>query len=741
MSAQIGKSAQRLDVLSKVTGEATYASDINYPDQAYLKILFAGRPHARIHSIDTCKAEALKGVLAVFTAKDVPVNEYGYIIPDNQPVLCGPGSNNPAADCVRFVGDQVAVVVAESNEIAAQARELIEVVYEDLPVVSDVENAMQPDATLVHPDLGSNILNQHKIITGDVDAGFAMADVIVEGEYHTPAQEHAYLETEAGVAYIDEEERVTIETGGQWAHKDRTQVAHALNLPEDQIRVIYPFIGGAFGGREDISVQIVLALAAMRLNERGIHRPVKIIWSREESIIGHGKRHPYQIKTKWGATKEGKITAAQVMLISDGGAYECTSRIVAAVAILNCTGPYEIPNVRVDSYEVYTNNVPKAAFRGFGGPQGVFAAESQVSKLAEALGMDPVEFRMRNLAKEGSLQTVGAPYPPGITIREVTEQCALAAGWQKTDQGWQREPDQNNNDPDQPHIKRGFGLACSHKNVGFSHGIQENAWVTMELFGDEEIEKVILKHTSTEVGQGTYTAIAQMTAHVLNVPLDIVEVTHPDTTVSNDTGSVSASRMTFMVGNAIKEAGELALQKWQDEERPVILEHQYLAPPTTPADAETGHCDPMVSYAYTSEAVEVEVDTETGQVRLVKVICANDVGKAINPQQVEGQLEGGLVQAAGYTMLENFVEKDGYVLTPNFSTYLIPTVLDIPDEIENIVLEYPDPRGPWGARGVGEMPFLPFAPAVTAAVHAATGVWLDEFPLTPERVLEGLGNL
>jgi CO/xanthine dehydrogenase Mo-binding subunit len=282
----IGKSIQRIDALGKVTGETLYPGDINLPDQAYVKILFAQHPHAIIRSIDTSTADALAGVIATFTAKDVPVNEYGLIIND-QPVLCGPGSSKPYADRVRFIGDQVAVVVAETEEIAARGRDLIKVDYEDLPVVTNVQNAMNDDAVLLHPDRGSNIFCNYRIRKGDVEVAFSKADIIVEGEYHTPGQEHAYLQPEAGVGYIDDEGRITVQVAGQWTHEDQQQIAHALNLPSEQVRVVYPAIGGAFGGREDMSVQIILALAVWRLHQRGIERPVKIIWTREESIIGH----------------------------------------------------------------------------------------------------------------------------------------------------------------------------------------------------------------------------------------------------------------------------------------------------------------------------------------------------------------------------------------------------------------------------------------------------------------------
>ncbi len=737
----LGQSVKRTDAEAKVKGEALYPGDINLPNQAYMKILFAGRPHAIVRAIDTSKAEALEGVIAVFTAKDVPLNEYGLGVRD-QPVLCGPGSNKPYADRVRFVGDQVALVVAETEAIAARGRDLIRVDYEDLPVVTDPRQAMQPDAPLLHPELESNIFTHYRIRKGDVNTAFDQAEVIVEGEYRTPAQEHAYLQPEAGLGYIDEEGRVTVVVAGQWVHEDQEQVAHALGLPLDKVRIIYPAIGGAFGGREDMSVQIVLALAAWRLAQRGIQRPVKIVWSREESIIGHHKRHPYFIRARWGATRQGKVIAAEVELVADGGAYVYTSPKVLGNATLMCTGPYEIPNVWVDSYAVYTNNLPTGAFRGFGGPQGAFAAEMQMNRLAEALGMDPVEIRMRNVLREGALLSVGTPLPKGVSIPRVIEACAERSGWQKGESGWQRlkktEPGVK---PKKKHLVRGTGFACAFKNVGFSFGYQENSWATVELHGGAEIEKAVVYHAGADVGQGAHTVFAQMAAEALNLPLEKIQVVVSDTAVTDNSGSASASRMTFMAGNAIKGACEAALEKWREEDRPAIARYQYLAPKTTPFDPETGRATPNFAYGYVAQTVTVEVDTETGHVRIVDVVSADDVGKALNPQQVRGQIEGAVVQAGGYAILENFIQKDGYVQTQHLSTYLIPTVLDIPEKVDSLILEYPDPIGPWGARGMAEMPFLPLAPAVIAAVHDATGVRFNEFPLTPERVLRGLGKL
>lgn len=733
----VGRRVVRVDAIGKVTGQAQYPGDINLPNQSYMKVLFSDRPHAIVKTIDISEAETLPGVLAILTAKDVPNNEYGLISPD-QPVLCGPGSKKPFADRVRTVADQLALVIAESEQVAQQAVKLIHVEYEDLPVITDPVLATAENAVQLHPDHGSNIFCKFRIRKGDWEDAFRKAEVVVEDEYFTPAQEHAYLQPEAGLGYIDEEGRVTVIVGGQWTHEDQEQIAHSLELPLEQVRVIYPAIGGAFGGREDMSVQIILALATWRLSQRGIHRPVKIIWSREESIIGHHKRHPYIVRIKLGANRDGKLLAAQAEIIADGGAYMYTSTKVLGNATLLVTGPYNIPNVRVDSLAVYTNNIPNGAFRGFGGPQVCFGIESSMNKLAEKIGIDPVELRMRNLIQEGDLLSVGTPLPKGVTIQPVLERCAKAAGWVKSRKGWEFFGSRVQTDKEKPHILQGVGISCGYKNVGFSFGAPEKCTATIEIHGGSEIEKVVLRHAGAEVGQGSHTAFAQMTAQALNIPIEKVHLIVSDTAETSNSGSVSASRMTFMAGNSIRGAAKLALEKWEAEERPAIATFEYRPPETTPYDPETGKSEPNFAYGYVAEAVVAEVDTETGQIRLKKIICVDDVGQAINPQQVEGQIEGALVQAAGYAILENFIQKDGYVVTKTLSTYLIPTVLDIPEIVEPIILEYPDPIGPFGARGMGEMPYLPLVPAITDAVHAATGIWFDEFPLIPERVFRAI---
>jgi CO/xanthine dehydrogenase Mo-binding subunit len=734
----IGKSIPRVDARGKVTGETPYSGDLSMPGMLHMKMLFAGRPHARIKSITTDKAEAAPGVMAVYTAKDIPVNEHGLQWQD-QPTLCGPSLTpsspdgrgaKPGADVVRYVGDQVAVVVAASETEAAAAVRLIEVEYEDLPVVDDPLKAMKPDSPRIHEEIGdSNICVHYKIRKGNVDEAFAKADVIVESEYRTPVQEHAYLQPEAGLAYIDEEARITIACGGQWTHEDQEQVAHSLGLPNERIRVVYPAVGGAFGGREDMSVQIVLALATWKLQ-----RPVKIVWSRQESILGHGKRHAVILRAKWGATKDGKVIAVENEIIGDGGAYMYTSNKVLGNSAITSTGAYNIPNVKTDVYGVYTNNVPGAAFRGFGAPQALFMAETQMNKLAEKLGMDPVEFRLLNALKDGDLMGVGTPSPSPVSVTECIHAAALRFAW--NDAGRRMKDEKLPS-----HIKRGEGFAAGFKNIGFSFGYQENCWAKIEIHGNSEIDKVILHHASAEVGQGTHTVMMQMAAEAVGVPFEKVQLISSDSASMGSSGSASASRMTFMSGNAIRGAAEAALRKWMAEERPAIADFKYLAPRTTAFDDETGFSTPNFAYAFVAQAIELEVDTETGHLRILRVISADDVGKPINPALVEGQVEGAVVQAQGYAVLEDYKTKDGRVLTDQFSTYLIPTIWDIPEQVETVFLEVPDPNGPWGARGVGELPFLPVAPAIAAAIHDATGVWINEFPFTPERVLRALGKI
>ena len=728
-TAVIGEPLKRIDARGKVTGETLYPGDIDIDGQLWMRIKFSERAHARVLGVDASAAEALPGVIRVFTSQDVPANEYGLVMKD-QPVLCGPGGDKAGTDVVRCYMDMVATVVAETDVIARQALELIDVSYEDLSAVFDPEEAMAASAPLLHADSPGNLVARYRIRKGDMATGWEAADVFVEAEYETTWQEHAYLQPEAGLAYIDDKDRVAVVVAGQWTHEDQEQICHALNLPPEQVRVIYPAIGGAFGGREDMSVQIILALAVWQLRQ-----PVKIQWNREESILYHHKRHPIKVRTKWGANKDGLLTAVSAEIIGDAGAYNYTSNKVLGNAQLTVSGPYEIANIHVDTYAVYTNNIPSGAFRGFGAPQALFAAEGQMNRLAAALNMDPLEIRLKNCIREGSIGPVDTPFPAGVTMPQVFAACGRESWWKRTGAGWQlQSPDQ----PNDPSKRRGRGMAGGFKNVGFSFGFPEHCWAGIELQGSVEVEKVILYHAGADVGQGAHTVLSQMAADAIGVSFEQVEIVASDTASSGSSGSASASRLSFMSGNAIRGAAEIALRKWQDEERPARGEYMYHPPTTTPFHPETGKSVPNFAYGYVADAVEVEVDIETGQVQLLDVVCANDVGKVINPQQLEGQIEGAIVQAQGYALMEYLVSRDGVILNPYLSTYLIPTSLDVPPRVKSVVLEYPDPIGPWGARGMAEMPFLPLAPAISAAIFDATGVWMDSQPFSAQKVVKAL---
>lgn len=731
----LGTSIPRIDARAKVTGEARYAGDIDLPGQLWMKVLFADRPHAVVKRVDTTRAREAQGVVAVFTAADVPVNEYGLNVFDN-PVLCGPDAradtehfSREAQGIVRWIGDKIALVVAETERQAEHARDLIEVEYEDLAAVFDPRTAMREGAPVLHAAHPDNILRHYRVRKGeDVEQALASADVVVEDTYYTPMQEHVFLQPEAGIGYIDEEGRVTVVAAGQWTWEDQHQIAHALDLPPDKVRVIYPAIGGAFGGREDETVQIILALAVQRLG-----RPVKIIWSRNESIKYHSKRHQMFFRARTGAKRDGTLVAASVEAIADAGAYAYTSTKVTFNTTLTCTGPYRIPNVAVDTYAVYTNNVPQAAFRGFGAPQGHFVAESQMNKLAEKLGIDPLELRVKNLLRTGDELVTREPLSGGpVSLVEVTQECARRFGWNDGTGGG--DADWGAAGP----LRRGRGLASGFKNIGFSIGYQENSWGAVELRGTAEIEEAVVYHAGADCGQGAHSAFVQIAAEALGVPLERVKLVASDTATTDNSGSASASRLTTMASRAIGGAAEAALVKWRNEERPARGEYVYLAPKTEMIDDHDGHGQSNFLYGYVAQAVEVEVDTETGQVRVLRVTSAHDVGRAVNPQQIEGQIEGGVVQALGYTITENFVTREGQPLTSYLNNYLMPGVYDIPEKVDPVILEFPSEVGAFGIRGMAEMPYIPFAPAVVAAVHDATGVWFNELPLTPWRVLDGI---
>ena len=738
----VGASANRFDAAGKVTGATRYAGDDVPADVLFAVTVFSGQPHARMTAMDISAAEAAPGVVTIVTAADVPVNEYGLTMFD-QPVLLGlEHTGHSAVDPTisRWEADHVAVIVAESDEQARHAATLLDIEWEPLPIVENVAQA-RTDDTLVHGELASNSYHQLKIRKGDMAAGWADAEVVVEGTYELPHQEHAFLQTESATAWV-EDGVVTVETGGQWAWEDQQQVAHALDVDPAQVRIVYSAIGGAFGGKEDMSLQIVLALAARKVHALGIDRPVHCTWSREESIVGHHKRHRATIHAKLGATANGTITAVEAEVLLDAGAYNYTSNKVLGNAHLSVAGPYEVPNAHIDSTAIYTNTVPGGAFRGFGGPQGAFVAEMQMNKLAEALGMDAVEVRRKNALVEGSLGLTQAVMPEGVTICDVIDTCAERAQMQGDMFPAKPFAPVATLPPADDDVRRGRGFASGFKNVGFSFGFPERCEAEIHLHGPDDAEapeSADFYHGAAEVGQGAHQALRQMVADATGVPIENVRGHFSDTSApAADSGSVSASRMTFMAGNSVLGAAEEAEKAWRDGQRPAIGTFRYTPPPTEALDPDTGAGQPNFCYGYMAQAVEVSVDLGTGHIRVDRVTSVHDVGKAINPQLVRGQIEGAIVQAHGYVLSENLVVEDGRIVNPRFSGYLIPGIGDVPEHVESVVLELGDPLGPWGARGVAEMPYISYAPAVIAAVHDATGIWFDEFPLTPSRVLAAI---
>ncbi len=713
----IGKSEPRPDARDKVTGAARYPADLVRPEMVQLEVVFSQRAHARIVRIETGAALRVPGVLAVFTAQDVPYNRYGLVVED-QPVLCD--------RVVRYFGDRVALVAAQTAQAARTAAALVAVEYEDLPVVSDARAAMESDSVRVHRNRESNVLEHVRICKGNVDAAFETAEIVIEGEFETSWQEHAYLQPDAGIAYY-EGDCLVIETAGQWLHEDRKQLSKILNLPEDAVVVRYAKIGGAFGGREDLSVQPLLALATWKLK-----RPTALVWNRETSIVAHNKRHPYSIRSKWAADREGRIVAAQTTLVADGGAYASTSAEVLKGATLFASGCYDIPNVSSNGYVVYTNNVPCGAFRGFGSPQAQFAAESMVTRLAQRLNLDPIEFRRRNMYREGSIEPTGHSLPPGVSALAVLDRCVEEAK-KRFGYGAHRS-----NGRALGHLRRGIGIASGFKNVGYSFGFPEQATATVELFGERSIDRATLRIGAADVGQGAHLILRQICAESLSVDLERVSIVAEDSAKSPDAGSASASRMTLMGGRAVTDAARAALAKFPGPDARATV--QYRPPRTTPLDPVTTTGHPNYCYGYVSQAVEVEVNILTGQLRILRIISAHDVGRAINPQQIEGQIEGCLAQAVGYVVTEHLQVREGKILTPYFSTYLLPTTLDMPTDVHSVLLELADPNGPFGARGVAEMPLIPFGAAVACAIHEATGAWISQLPMTPERVLTALAR-
>jgi len=747
----VGKRVKRVDVLEKVTGKALFADDLRFEDMLYAKVLRSPLPHARIRRVDTSLAEALRGVRAVLTARDIPGESTIGILGDpfrDQPVL--------ADEKVRFVGDPIAIVAADSPKIAEEASKLIQVEYEELKPVFDPVEAMREDAPRVHE--GGNIAGHRKIRRGDVEEGFAQADVIIEGTYKTPFQEHAHLEPEAGVARVDEKGNVTVWACTQFPSNVREEIARCLGLSLNKVRVIQTVTGGGFGAKLDISVHCHIALLALKTG-----RPVKLVYTRPESIMTSTKRHPFIIKYKTGATREGKLLVVEIEIIGDTGAYASYGPAVLTRAAVHATGPYNVPNVKIDAYTVYTNNPICGAMRGFGVPQIAIAHETQMDNLAEKLGMDPIEIRLKNAFDLGSRTATGQLLAHSVGIKKTLQEA------QKIAKEWRRDLLRK----EEPTKRRGVGVGVMWYGIG-NTGRPNPSGAFVELLDDGG---VVVLSGCAEIGQGSDTILAQIAAEELGTDVENVKVVTADTGVTPWCRATSASGQTYISGNAVRlaainarqtlfqqvaadfgvERGELYLDKgviWVKDsgQKNLITEaikkcrslgiltlgSGWFNPDTTPLDPETGTGNPYATYSFATHLAEVEVDVETGETRVLKLAAYNDVGKAINPIGVEAQVEGGLSMGLGCALMEELIVEKGVIKTPTLAQYLIPTSLDMPEDMSVNIIEESEPSGPFGAKGVGEPASIPTAPAILNAIYDAVGARITTLPATSEKVLEAI---
>ncbi|WP_030692715.1 xanthine dehydrogenase family protein molybdopterin-binding subunit [Streptomyces globisporus] len=769
----VGESTLRPDGTLKVTGEYAYSSDMWHEDMLWGQILRSTVAHAEIVSIDTSEALVMDGVYAVLTHEDLPAaKNYGMEFQDT-PVL--------AYGKVRHHGEPVALVAADHPETARRAAAKIKVEYRELPVITDEASALAPDAILVHENRDDhhsghvphpNIVHRQPIIRGNAGEAAKRADVVVKGEYTFGMQDQAFLGPESGLAVPAEDGGVDLYVATQWLHSDLKQIAPCLGLPEEKVRMTMAGVGGAFGGREDISMQILASVLALRTG-----KPVKMVYNRYESFFGHVHRHPAKLYYEHGATKDGKLTHVKCKIVLDGGAYASSTASVVGNASSLSIGPYVVEDVEIEAIGLYTNNPPCGAMRGFGAVQACFAYEAQMDKLAAKLGMDPVELRQLNAMEQGTImptgQVVDSPAPVAELLRRVKARpMPPERQWETAGEGADVRalPGGLSNTSHGEGVVRGVGYAVGIKNVGFSEGFDDysTARIRMEVINGEAVATV---HTAAaEVGQGGITIHAQIARTELGVQQ--VTILPADTQVGS-AGSTSAGRQTYMTGGAIKNSCGIVREKvleigrrkfgsyhpaWANaellleggkvvtdggealasiadvlEDQVVEVEEEWRHRPTQAFDLVTGQGDGHVQYAFAAHRAVVEVDTELGLVKVIELACAQDVGKAVNPLSVVGQIQGGTTQGLGVAVMEEIIvdPKTAKVRNPSFTDYLIPTILDTPT-IPVDYLELADPNAPYGVRGIGEAPTLSSTPAVLAAIRAATGLELNKTPVRPE---------
>ena len=752
VSDVIGMPVPKLDAPQKTTGEFVYADDLVDDGLAFGKIVWSEYPHAKVLSVDTSAAEALDGVLAVLTGEDVPGrNLYGTLQPD-QPVFCD--------EKVRYIGDVIALVIAEKEGVAAEAVELVKTEYEELPGVFSAQAALAEGAPKVHEQ--GNLQARLDVNKGDLASGFAEADVIVEDTYTTPFVEHAYLEPESGLATTDADGVITIKMASQFVTAHRDLVAESLGLPPEKINMIHIQPGGAFGAKNDISLHILLGLATLKTG-----RPVKMTLTRGESLRSHPKRHAMKVDIKAGATRDGKLTAFEANIVADTGAYASEAIVVLGQAVVFCGGPYVIPNVSIVGTTAYTNNPPAGAMRGFGIPQVAFATELAMDELACRLNMDVFEFRELNALEEGGVTCAGQTVHESVPLKQTI---------MLTRQAMQDVP------PPKEGWERGVGVACSYKNVGVGLGLHmDSGGAKLEI---TDAGRLLVHTGGVDLGQGSDTTLGQIAAQATGVPFGLVDVAPVDVFASPDGGVTSASRTTYVSGNAIVEAGkklraalaeyaakcldsdpaQVALKDGRftfggngaslflqevvaqaaAEDLHFVAEHHYDSPPTfelwhhgpPDPDAPKGS-DFFFTYSYATQIAVVDVDKRLGQVDVVRIIAAHDVGRAINPNGIVGQIEGSCLMGMGYALTEEFKLDRGRLLTDTLRKCQIPTFKECP-EIVTIVVEDEEPTGPFGAKGIAEAAVIPTAPAIINAIRDAVGVTIRDLPATPKKLMEAM---
>ena len=745
----IGSGIARHDAIEKVQGLTAYAADFALPRMLHAMLKRSDYAHARLLGVDSSAAEAIDGVVAVYTAADVPQNTVWVDVP-GQTLEVGAlkaRSNVLADEVVRYHGEPVALVAAESEDAALAAVDAIVVDYEPLPVVDDPEHALDDDTPGLHES--GNLLAHWEIEEGDVETGFAGAAAVVEDEYRTQFIDHAYLEPEAGVAWRDTDGVITIRAATQVVEHFR-DVARILDLPDNKVRLITPYVGGGFGGKEDMTVEPYLGIVAALTG-----RPVRMIWSRQESLTARQNRHAVRMRYRTAADAEGRLVAMDIDILSDGGAYALLSALVLLYSTTCAAGPYRCPNVRISARTVYTNHTPCSAMRGFGGMQVALGYEGQMDRLARELGIDPLEIRRRNFVERGDTLPIGQELETVVELPALVDAVSERAGALP--------------EPSGPRHAVGRGYACNLQSYGRCIWLNDwsSAWVGFELDGT-----LVIRIAVPDIGGGQASSLIQIASEVLGVPPERVTIHIGDSALNPLTGTTTATRQLYMSGNAVLKAATelrdalaavaaglleadvervefgpdgvsaggggvpfdklLATAASVDVPWHVLATHH--APKGIPWQAdESWRGRVFPDFTYGCHAVDVEVDLDTGQVRVLRYLAGHDVGRAINPVSVEGQIEGAVAMGLGYALSERVVFEEAQNLSTTFSQYLIPTAAEMP-AIESVVLESGEGVGPFNARGIGEPPIGPPAPAVAAAIHDACGVALTELPFTPERV-------